>query len=102
MTKTELLASLNNSQRKEFETDIQAAITSIMKKNTLYPDELHVTDINLRLQGEVFLNVTLEFKVHNGQCSGQVKDIVRFTNIDQYLDSINTSKCKGSDGIRIK
>lgn len=97
MKKSEIFKSLTQSQRKEFEKDTQAIIDKIIKSGNLHLDKSHEINVNLRLGDEVFLNATIEFIVtEEGVIHGIVSDIIKFDNIDEYLDSINASRNKDS------
>jgi hypothetical protein len=100
MTKTDLIKSLTESQRHEFEKDVASSIRKIIETNNVFPERLHEVDVNMRLENNIFLNVTLEFIYYEGQIQGQVKDIIKFDNIDQYLDSINSAR-KNDDNKKI-
>jgi hypothetical protein len=98
MKKTKVLESLTYSQRQEFENDIKSAIDKIIETKNIYASKLHEVNINLRLENKIFLNVTIEFTVdNNDKISGHIKDIVKFDDVDQYLDSIIAAR-QSSDG----
>ena len=103
MKKSEIFKSLTKSQRQEFENDTQAIIEEIIKSGNLHFDKSHEINVNLRLGDIIFLNVTIEFIAsEEGVIHGIVTDIVRFDNIDEYLDSINASKNKDSSWTTLK
>ena len=57
----------------------------------------------MRLQNEIFLNVTLV--IHKdvvGNITGAISNIIKFETVDEYLDSINASNNLGDDFRNIK
>jgi hypothetical protein len=96
MSTLEVLNSLTENQRKEFEQDTKSAIDKIIQTGNLHPNKLHEVNINLRLEPDVFLNVTLKFIAQkNNKIRGIVSDVIKFDNVDQYLDAISKSKKMG-------
>ena len=103
MKKTEIFKSLTESQRQEFEKDTKEIIEEVIKSGNLHFDKSYEVNVNLRLEGVVFLNVTIEFiAIDGGEIIGIVTDIIKFENMDQYLDSINESKNKGNSWAILK
>ena len=103
MNKIEFLKSLTKSQRTEFDNDIEAMILEMAKTKNLYSDKLHEVNTNMRLENKIFLNVTLGFNIdENGKVNGSIIDIIKFNNVDEYLDSINSSKQSGDSWVKIK
>lgn len=71
--------------------------------NSLILDKSHEINVNLRLGDVIFLNVTIEFiATEEGVIHGIVSDIIKFDNIDEYLDSVNASKNKDSSWTKLK
>lgn len=103
MKKTEIFKSLTESQRQEFEKDTKEIIEEVIKSGNLHFDKSHEVNVNLRLEGVIFLNVTIEFIAsEEGVIHGIVTDIIKFENTDQYLDSINESKNKDNSWAILK
>lgn len=104
MNKTEILNSLTNSQRQEFEKDIKSTIDKMIETKNIFANKLHQANINLRLENKIFLNVTLEFTIDNekNEISAHIKEIVKFDNINQYLESILVARQRDDNSITIK
>ena len=93
----------NRSQRQEFEKDTNEIIEEVIKSGNLHFDRSHEINVNLRLGDLIFLSVTIEFIANEeGVIHGIVSDIIKFDNIDEYLDSINASRNKDSSWTTLK
>ena len=103
MKKTEIYKSLTESQKQEFEEDTKKIIEEVIKSGNLHFDKSHEVNVNLRLEGVIFLNVTIEFIAsEEGAIHGIVTDIKKFEKTDHYLDSINESKNKSNNWVILK
>jgi hypothetical protein len=95
-----ILDSLSTAQRAEFERDIAEMAKMLTIQLQGKPDKVAETKINLRLQGEVYLNATIIFhRDNNEKFTAMVEKLHRFNNVDEYLDAINDSK-NTTDGFK--
>jgi hypothetical protein len=93
MNKTEFIASLTPAQKEEFNTDIENLIIRTGIEYNFDSSKVAEVNTNMRLQNEVYLNVTLLFHVDsNGKVAGNISEIKRFNTVDEYLDSMNQAK----------
>jgi hypothetical protein len=92
MTKTEIFASFTKEQRQEFDKDIEYLIQRAGIEYDFDSTKVAEVNTNMRLKGEVYLNVTLVFHCDkNGHVTGNIEKLVKFDKLDEYLDSINRS-----------
>lgn len=90
MNKTELLNSLTPAQKIELDNDIIQLAQIAGKEYNFDPDKLAEVNTNMRLQDDIYLNVTLKFHISkSGEVTGEITQLKRFATIDEYLDSIN-------------
>ncbi len=89
----EIFESFTPEQKKEFNEDVEGTIKLMIDSGNIHRDKVHETKCNIRLKGEIYLNVTLQFIVDPQETiQGNIKEIKKFDTIDQYLDSINQDK----------
>src|SRR5215218_9866024 len=99
-TTQQILNSLSDAQRLEFDSDLAEMAKMLTSQLAGKPDKVAETKTNLRLQGEVYLNATIVFhRDDNGKFTAMVEEVHRFKNIDEYLDAINESK-NPTDGFK--
>lgn len=93
MTKTEIIASFTKDQKAEFDRDIEHLIQRVGIEYDFDSSKVAEINTNMRLQNEIWLNVTLIFRVDDfGKVTGEILSIKRFTTVDEYLDAINIAK----------
>ena len=93
MNEAEFLKSLTPAQKAEFETDIKALVERVGAEYSYDPSKAADVVTNMRLQNEVFFNLTLIFHIDDkGEVKGLIKEIKRFNSIDDYLDAINETQ----------
>ena len=89
----EIIDSFTQEQQKEFFQDIDSIIKKLIDAGNIHGDKLHEIKSNLRLNGDIFLNVTLGFEVDSkGEIHGNILELKKIETVDQYLDSINEDK----------
>jgi DNA polymerase III sliding clamp (beta) subunit (PCNA family) len=80
----EIINKLTNSQRKEFDSNIEEIFALVYKKTEGDIKKLKDVTVNINLEDEVFLNVTLEF---DSKFSDKGKG--RITKLYQYPNKIS-------------
>ena len=99
-TKEEILNSLSPAQKEEFEKDLNEMAGLILNQYVGNPDKVAETNVNMRLQNDVYLNLTVLFhKSEDGKVNAIIQELKRFKNVDEYLDAMNNSK-NPSDGFQ--
>ena len=101
--KVQIFESFTPAQRKEFDDDIKQMTLKVGAEYNFGSTKVAKINTNMRLQNEVFLNVTLlvHFDEH-GEAKGTIEKLVKFNTIDEYLDSINEANSPDAKGKRLK
>lgn len=90
--KIEILNSFSREQKEEFDRDLEYLIQRAGIEYDFDSTKVAEVNTNMRLKGEVYLNLTLLFHCDkNGKVTGTIEKLIRFDTLDEYLDSISRS-----------
>jgi hypothetical protein len=96
MTKPELFKHLSADQKEEFEKDIDSAIDNVIGSKRIQSGIWNNVRIHLRLENKIFLRVGLPID-KKGRFYKNDLNITRFSNVDQFLDSLIEVRKKRSN-----
>jgi hypothetical protein len=93
MSISDLFSSLTESQRAEFDSDLQSIFTEFQLHNAIVQGTVYELSTHLNLEESVFLFLTINFSIANdAKVHGEIKTFKKFKDKDEYLESVRIEK----------
>lgn len=86
----QIIEELTPAQKSELDKDIQELYLNVENQPGFHSAKRNESNININLLGQVFLNLTVEFKPSlTGTVNGKIVKIYKYPNKEAYNDAIN-------------
>lgn len=93
VTIKEILDSLTQAQRKEFDEDIENLVMRVGIEYDFDSQKVAEVNTNIRLKDGIYFNVSVTFHVdEHREVRGQITGLKRYAHADEYWAAVNAAK----------